>query len=189
MLYEKVQLEPDEAILKTVRKHWFIIITELLGIFILFLFPFFILFIIAIIFPHLLTTQTINLADYTAFITFAITAWSILCIMSGFMIWTHYYLDLWIITDRRIILIDQIAFFRRNVSIFRLERMQDIEYTINGIIPTFLNFGTLKAQTAGHFESNFSSTGLPDPRELQAIIQKAMDNRLERLHDFPEVPH
>lgn len=184
MLFEKIQLEPDEVILKIVRKHWFVIIAEFVGVFFLFLLPFFALFLLAI-FPDILNLLHINLGHYTALIAFAISAWAILTLMTGFMIWTHYYLDLWIITDRRIILIDQIQFFNRNVSIFRLERLQDIEFSINGVIPTFLNFGTLKAQTAGHFESNFSSNGLPDPRELQAIIQRAMDARILVVHHDP----
>lgn len=186
MLFEKIQLEPGEEILAMVRKHWFVITVELLGAFFMLLLPFFILFIIAL-FPGALENFNLSLANYTAIITFAVAAWSVLSIMTGFMTWTNYYLDLWIVTDRRIILIDQIHFFNRNVSILRLERMQDIEFSIKGIIPTFLNFGTLKAQTAGHFESNFRSTGLPDPRGLQAIIQKAMDARLAVLHINPDL--
>ena len=112
--------------------------------------------------------------------------WVLLLLLTSFAIWTHYYLDLWVVTDRRIILVDQVKFFNRNVSVFRLERMQDIEYKISGIIPTLLNFGTLKAQTAGANESNFNSTGLPDPRGLQAKIQQAMDARMRALHIDPD---
>tara|TARA_B100000508_G_scaffold135160_1_gene126597 strand:- start:3910 stop:4476 length:567 start_codon:yes stop_codon:yes gene_type:complete len=185
MLFEKIQLEPGEEVLKVVRKHWFIIAVELFGTFLMLLLPFFILFIVAL-FPNSLMMFDITLGDYTKLITYAVAGWSILTIMTGFATWTHYYLDLWIITDRRIILVDQIHFFNRNVSIFRLERMQDIEFKISGIIPTLLNFGTLKAQTAGAQESNFTSNGLPDPRGLQATIQKAMDNRLRVLHIDPQ---
>ena len=116
-----------------------------------------------------------------AFFIFILASWSLLVLMLGFMAWTHYYLDLWIITDRRIITIDQVHFFNRKVSSFRLERLQDIKVSINGIIPTFLNFGTLRAQTASALESNFMSSGLPDPREIQATIQRATDARLEAL--------
>lgn len=186
MLFEKIQLEPSETVLKTVRKHWFVIVAELFGTFLLLLLPFFLLFLIAL-FPNTLLLFHIELHDFAALVTFAIAAWSILTLMVGFTTWTHYYLDLWIITDRRIILVDQIGFFNRNVSIFRLERMQDIEFKVSGIIPTLLNFGTLKAQTAGAHESNFISTGLPDPRGLQAIIQKAMDARLEVLNHNPNL--
>ncbi len=98
------------------------------------------------------------------------------------MVWTHYYLDLWIITDRRIIVIDQIHFFNRKVSSFRLERLQDIKVAVNGVLATFLNYGTIRAQTASAAESNFMTGGLPEPRELQSLIQKATDERLKSLH-------
>ena len=186
MLLEKIQLEPGEEVLKTVRKHWFIIVAELFGTFLMLVFPFFVLFLMAL-FPETLLKVNLDIANYTALIIFAVAGWSVLSLMAGFMTWTHYYLDLWIITDRRIILVDQIHFFNRNVSIFRLERLQDIEFYISGIIPTLLNFGTIKAQTASAFESNFKTNGLPDPRELQAIIQKAMDQRLAMLHNNPEL--
>jgi hypothetical protein len=185
MLFEKIQLDQDEKVLKMVRKHWFVIMAELFGTFIMLLFPFFIL-IGLLIFPDTLATFDISLAKYTAVIVFVISGWLVFTLMTGFTIWTHYYLDLWVITDRRIILIDQIRFFNRNVSIFRFERLQDIEFSVKGILPTFLNFGTLKAQTAGANESNFSSSGLPDPRGLQATIQKAMDERLRVLHINPD---
>jgi hypothetical protein len=187
MLFEKIQLEPDEKVLKMVRKHWFVILAELFGTFVMLLIPFFIL-IGFLIFPDTLAAFNISLSQYTAVIVFVMAGWLILTLIAGFTIWTHYYLDLWIITDRRIILIDQLRFFNRNVSIFRLERLQDIEFSIKGLVATFFNFGTLNAQTASHLESNFRSAGLPDPRGLQAIIQKATDDRLLRLHINPVAP-
>ena len=84
-------------------------------------------------------------------------------------------------------MIDQLHFFNRNVSVFRLERLQDIEFNVKGLIPTLLNFGTIQAQTAGSFESNFKTRGMPDPRGLQAIIQKAMDQRLALIHNNPNL--
>lgn len=188
MLLEKIELEPGEEILKTVRKHWFVIITELFGIFMMLLLPFFILFILAV-FSEKFLTFNLSLAHYTTLTVFSVATWSVITLMAGFTVWTHYYLDLWIITDRRIIVVDQVHYFNRNVSIFRLERLQDIEFYIKGVIPTVLNFGTLKAQTAGALESNFISHGLPDPRELQAIIQKAMDARLSELNLGPTRSH
>jgi hypothetical protein len=187
MLFEKIQLEPDEEVLKMVRKHWFVIMAELFGTFVMLLIPFFILTGL-LIFPDTLAAFDISLTKYTAVIAFVMAGWLVFTLLAGFTIWTHYYLDLWIITDRRIILIDQIRFFNRNVSIFRLERLQDIEFSIKGLIPTFFNFGTLNAQTASHFESTFRSAGLPDPRELQAVIQKATDARLQTLHVNPAPP-
>lgn len=181
MLFDKIKLENDEMILETVRKHWFVIGIELLGAAILVFLPVLILIIAAFI-PAELLPLGLTLFDYIPEFLFFSCVWVLFSLLTTFMIWTHYYLDLWVVTDRRIILVDQIHFFNRNVSIFRLERMQDIEYKITGIIPTLLNYGTIKAQTAGAHESNFTSTGLPDPRGLQATIQTAMDKRLAKLH-------
>ena len=186
MLFEKIALEPDEKVLKVVRKHWFVIVSELIGTVFTAILP--LVFIAVIVssdtvkavLPILGSTESYPL------LTFGVGIWMLLSIMTGFMIWTHYYLDLWVITDRRIIAVDQIHFFNRNVAIFRLERLQDIEFNIKGLLPTFLNFGTLSAQTAGHHDQNFSSPGMPNPRELQSIIQRAMDERLRVLHILPD---
>ena len=179
MLYEKIQLEEGEEILSTVRKHWFIITVELVGVVFISLLPIFLLVGAA----TLPITPEISsfISEYTGLTTMIICSWLLINLMLGFTIWTGYYLDLWIITDRRIIVIDQIRFFNRKVSSFRLERLQDIKVTIKGLIPTLLNFGTVRAQTAGANESNFASGGMPDPREIQSTIQRSMDARLKVL--------
>lgn len=181
MLYDKIQLEPNEKVLTTVRKHWFIITLEMLSIVFFALVPLLLLIVIAVL-PFELATANM-FALYSAEIVFFIAAWLLLSTMAGAAVWTHYFLDLWVITDRRIIVIEQIHFFNRKVSNFRLERLQDIKVSIKGIIPTLLNFGTVRAQTASAAESNFTSTGLPAPRELQSLIQTAMDARLATLGD------
>ena len=179
MLFEKIELEEHETVLKMVRKHWFVITAELFASFLFILVPFFSLFVLTL-FPEIVPS-TFRLETHLPIILYGLSLWILFALLTAFTIWTHYYLDLWIITDRRIIVIDQIRFFSRKVSIFRLERLQDIKVSINGIIPTFLNFGTMRAQTASAAESNFMTTGLPDPRGLQSIIQKAMDERLTSL--------
>lgn len=181
MLYEKIVFEQSEKVLKVIRKHWFIIVAELFAVFVMLLAPFFILFLFTVI-PIEGIPANLHLDTYLPFIIFAISLWSLFALMTGFMIWTHYYLDLWIITDRRIIVVDQIHFFSRKVSSFRLERLQDIKFSINGLIATFLKFGTIRAQTASAIEGSFKTSGLPDPRELQSIIQKATDARLRTLN-------
>lgn len=186
MLFEKLDLEADEEVLRIVRKHWFIIVSELIGVVVFALTPI-ILLIIGIELPKIVGGIDIHAEAYTAHITFAIATWLLLSTLSAFVVWTHYYLDLWVITDRRIIAVEQIHFFNRSVAIFRLERLQDIEFSINGLVQTFFNFGTLSAQTAGHHEANFKSTGMPSPDELQAVIQKAMDARLGELNNRPNL--
>lgn len=185
MLFEKVSLEKDEEVLMMVRKHWFVIVTELLAVIVAAILPFIGLALYAAL-GDSLATVGVDGAIAPSLITYLLAVWLLLCAFSAFTIWTHYYLDLWVITDRRIISVDQIHFFNRNVAIFRLERLQDIEFKVNGILATFMNFGTISAQTAGHHDHNFKATGMPNPRELQACIQGAMDKRLYALHVRPD---
>lgn len=182
MLYENIQLDDDEQVLRVVRRHWFILASELFGIIMLALIPVGILLAFQFIPANMDTLDGIRPGAYPALVSYLITGWSTICVMLGFAAWTHYYLDLWVITDRRIIVIDQRGFFSRNVSSFRLERLQDIEFYVQGILATFLKFGTIKMQTASAFESNFQTRGLPDPRGLQSLIQEAMDRRLAVLN-------
>ncbi len=178
MLFDKIQLEPDEKVLKIVRPHWFIITIELLGVFFFALIPLFLLLVASAI-PGTLAALPTDSSLWLPTVTFGLAAWFLVTTMGGFLVWTDYYLDLWIITDRRIIVVDQVSFFNRTVSIFRLERMQDIEVSIKGLIATFLNFGTISAQTASSSMQNFISHGMPDPRGLQSLIQRAMDERMQ----------
>lgn len=186
MLFEKLDLEENEEILKMVRKHWFYIVSQLLVIVFVAFVPIVLLSIVLNL-PPALGVSGINLDQYPAMIAFFIAAWLFFSVISGFVAWTHYYLDLWVITDRRIIAVQQLNFFNRNVAIFRLERMQDIEFRIKGIIPTFFNYGILSAQTAGQMEANFNSDYMPNPDALQATIQQAMDARLTELNNKPNL--
>jgi hypothetical protein len=184
MLFEKISLEKNEEVLMMVRKHWFVIVMELLAVAFVAALPFFLLGLFAVYGEAVTAIAAITVSS--SLITFGLAAWLLVCTLSAFTIWTHYYLDLWIITDRRIISVDQVHFFNRTVAVFRLERLQDIELRVNGILATFLNFGTIAAQTAGAHEQNFKATGMPDPRGLQACIQGAMDARLTTLHIRPD---
>jgi len=182
MLFEKIQLEESEEVLKIVRKHWFVIVVELFGVFLMLIAPL-LLFLVYFIIPAESLPIVFHPENHIPLIAYGIITWLLFTLMTGFTLWTHYHLDLWIITDRRIIVIDQIHFFNRKVSSFRLERLQDIKISVNGIIATFLNFGTIRAQTAGMGENSFRTSGLPDPRGLQSLIQKSMDKRLKKLNN------
>jgi hypothetical protein len=93
-------------------------------------------------------------------------------------IWTDHYLDIWVITDRRIIAINQVTLFRRQIGSFRLEKLQDMNIEINGFIATMLHFGSIEAQTASGSEEEFQSRYMPNPRELKAVILEAADKRI-----------
>ena len=177
MLYEKIKLEDDERVIATVRKHWWVIFLHLLSIAVMAWSPLLIYLFITQINLSLGTIDISTiLVDYGVHLFFFYTVWIFINWVILFNAWTDYYLDLWVVTTKRLISIDQRGLFSRLVASFRLDRLQDVNIEISGVIPTFLNFGTIEAQTAGG-EANheFRSHNMPDPRGLKAIIVKAAD--------------
>lgn len=70
-----------------------------------------------------------------------------------FVILADFFLDVWVLTDQRVIAIEQKGLFARTVSEFDLSRIQDVTVEIHGIIPTLLNYGNLVVRTASEHES------------------------------------
>jgi hypothetical protein len=184
MLFEKLQLEADEQVLTVIRKHWWILVRQLIVAILLAVFPFFIplLFTILQSFAPETGTSTIPLllATYTAELTYLYLFWLLFLWMFLGNFWTDYYLDLWAITNKRVVLVDQRGFFRRFISSFRLERLQDMNIEINGIIPTLLDFGTIEAQTAGGSNEKFIGYDMPHPRDIKALIVETADTLIQQ---------
>jgi hypothetical protein len=177
MIFEKIQLEGDEVILKIVRRHWFYVFKQCAAIAASILFPLFTFLIVLSIAPEVIETLISTHAVET---TYLYTLWLLLNWMMLASVWTEYYLDTWTITNKRIIKIDQISLFNRSVGSFRLERLQDINVEIRGIIATLLDFGTVHAQTASGNDEDFKAEYIPKPQEVKSIILKATDERITR---------
>lgn len=89
-----------------------------------------------------------------------------------FVVLTDFYLDIWIVTDKRVIAIEQKGFFSRTVSEFELAKIQDITVTVHGIIPTLLRYGDLTVRTASEHE-NFVFKQVPRPNAVKDELLKA----------------
>ena len=180
MLFERIKLEDDEQLIKIVRKHWFIMFVYTMTAAGLALFPMIAYWLVSFVINSSNTTlaETIGPAlGLSSTVWFFYLAWLLLVWMHYTNHITDYFLDLWAITDRRIVAIDQRGYFRRFLSSFRLERLQDMNIEVHGIVPTLLNYGTIEAQTAGGSNEEFKTSNMPDPRGLKALIIKLADER------------
>jgi len=114
---------------------------------------------------------------------FIITLIIIFIFYIAFLTWTHYYLDTYIITNQRILTIDQIDFFHRKVSEADIGNIQDIEVIVNGFFATLFNFGDVRIQTAGADQKTLFFNDVPYPYKAKDIILKfAEENRNADLH-------
>jgi hypothetical protein len=167
----------DEQILLVLHRHWFDIISQFFLVFgmIALLVGSFIA--LPIIFQELQNRQSKNVFLFLENLFFMLT-WTV-----SFLIWVDYYLDVWIVTDRRIINIEQKGLFSRATSELELEKVQDITTNVRGVIPTFLNYGDLQVQTAAEQEK-FLFRNIPDPYSVKDLImslQKKQEHKEENI--------
>ena len=187
-LTQRIHLEEGEEIIKVMRKHWFILLTKTIGPVILLFLPLVVYVAVGLasdVFVDILASVE-PVEHVLALSIFATSFWTLLMWVGIWNGWTDYYLDMWTITNRRVIAIDQRGLFKRHIASFRYERLQDVDIEINGIIATFLDFGTLEAATAGHDDdaNEFRFVGAPKPRETKAVILRAADARV-RGSNYP----
>ena len=102
------------------------------------------------------------------FILFSIIYYGFIWIIA-FIVWVDYYLDIWIITNQRLLDIEQIGFFNRVVSELDLKRIQDITSRVHGLFPTMFGFGNIHIQTAAE-EHKFELKSIPHPVTVRRKI-------------------
>lgn len=83
--------------------------------------------------------------------------------------WIDYYLDIWIVTDKRILNVEQHGLFSRTVSELHISKIQDVTSIVNGKVQTFLDFGDVDVQTAGE-QKRFMFEKVPHPRQVAKMI-------------------
>jgi hypothetical protein len=171
-----INLENDEKLVLTVRKHWFVLVRDLFAVFLVFAIPFLLIILLEVLVGANPISDLLSSLS-RAIISFAIFAWILMFWMKGFGVFTDYYLDQWTITDRRIISVDQKGFFNRETGSLRMEKIQDIEIDVSGIIETLLDFGTLRVETAGA-DPAFTIKGIPRPRLVKEKILEHYDPRV-----------
>jgi hypothetical protein len=92
-----------------------------------------------------------------------------------------FYYDVVIVTDRRVVDIDQEMLFYRRISELSLENVEDVNSVVKGILPTLFGYGTVDIQTAATVE-NFVMGNIRNPREITSII---VDLSEQAKNDIP----
>ncbi len=154
--------EVGERVVLFIRRHPFIISIRIIGL------------VIAYLVPILLSAIFLDFIIQHNFLTIYFFLISILTLLLWIVIFyslTMYTLDVWIITDRRIIDSNQHGFFNRTVAELHISRIQDIYVHTEGTFQTLINFGDLFVQTAGT-EERFMFLQIPKPVEVKDVIME-----------------
>ncbi|MFC1632780.1 PH domain-containing protein [Patescibacteria group bacterium] len=154
---------PDERIIVFMRRHWTVFLGHVTFTVILAVLFTALIFALGYFFPELAREETGRIIQLL----------SVMFLMFLFLFlfigWIDYYLDVFIVTTSRVVQIKQNALFNRSVSELSLTEIQDVSTKIVGVIPTFMQFGTLLIQTAAAVEL-FQFLKLSHPEKISDII-------------------
>ena len=98
----------------------------------------------------------------------------------AFLEFTDYYLDTWIVTNERIINIEQEGLFIRTASELDLAAVQDTTAEIRGILQTVFTYGQVFVQTAGE-KGRFHFKNIDNPEHVKEIVTKLVEEDKKRL--------
>lgn len=167
---KEFELEPGEHIVLQVRRHWFLFLSELL--------PFAIIATIPFALPKIFMSLPISAVSYVELFDFtspviraALGVWLLITWTSAWGSFTRYFLNVWVLTNQRIVNIKQRRFFSREVSSLFLSRIQDVTTDVSGILRSLLGIGDIKAQTAAE-DIEFVMRGIPHPEQMRDLILK-----------------
>lgn len=96
-----------------------------------------------------------------------------------YIAWLDYYMDIFILTNKRIIRMEQMVLFGQKVSETSFQHIQDVSSKVQGFLHTLLGVGTVFVETAGERE-NFSFTNMKDPGLIAAWILETQHGLFSR---------
>ena len=168
MSYEALHLDPDEHVILEVRKHWIVFFGNAIALLFSAFIPFVILTALKVFLPQIFKIPLSG--NVYALFLFFYCLWLLVLWISFFIYWTKYYLDVWYVTEKRIIAIDQRSTFNREISNLRFDKIQDVTIDVDGFIPTILKFGNVRVQTASEDERDFYMSMVKNPDEVRRVI-------------------
>lgn len=169
MIYAFDSQLDGENVLLLLRKHPITQITKVLTAMVLLLVPF---FFSQIGFFSLLAKN---------FQTATLLLWYLIIVgysLESFLTWFY---NVYIITDERIIDIDFLSLIYRNVSVAKLDKIEDITTITSGAIQSIFGYGTVQIQTAAE-RTEFEFEDVPHPTKVtQFLNEMLVEEEKEKL--------
>lgn len=173
-----INLDKDEHVIFQIRRHWFVFATQVTSLMILAIVPLFVLMVVDA------SNLQIELnGSFAALATFAYSWWLMILWIIGYVFWTGYFLDVWIMTNKKLLDVEQHGLFSREVSILHLDKIQDITSEVNGLLATVVNYGDIHVQTAGQ-QREFIIRSVPNPDEVRKKLNESLNRYKELNNDF-----
>lgn len=174
-LEELINLGPNERIVMKLRRHILVFFGQFVLILVLGLVPLGAGYIINAVHPEWFVGPIGQPGLTLLASAYYLNVW-----LFALAIFTDYYLDAWIVTNERVVDIQQTGLFSRTVAELELQRIQDATSDVKGILPSIFGYGNIYIQTAGEKE-RFMFEQVPSPHEIRhALMGLVEKNRQEK---------
>ncbi len=169
--------QKGEKIILLLRRHPFIIFVKIVGWSVIAVLPLIFYFILGDVVAGFFGSEIFQpiLILFTSI--YYLYIW-----LFAFSSFVDYFLDSWIVTNERIINIEQKGLFNRVISEQQLYRVQDVTSELKGFFSTFLNFGNIYIQTAAEAE-RFIFKQVPHPYEVVKKITLLVEEN-KKFHNL-----
>lgn len=154
------------------RRHPITFVPKFLLFLVLLTVPIIIYFLFTAIFTDLMTSEII----YALAVLLA-SVYYLSIILFFYTQFVVFYLDIWIVTNDRIIDVYQHGLFSRTISEFDLYRIQDVTTETRGLFASLFNYGNVIIKTAS-VNTQIIFYNIPNPNEVrEALVQLAEGDR------------
>lgn len=161
----------NEFIKYLIHKHWIIYVRLFSFVLVTFLLPAAIYF--GILFGANLNSNTERILTVCFLMYLEIVA------LITFIRWLEDELDLIIVTNERVISIDQVTFLHRTISETELVQIQDVKHVSKGVWSNVFGFGSLEIQTAAD-KIVFIINDIANPYQMARNIMDVRDALKEK---------
>ncbi|MFA6512469.1 MAG: PH domain-containing protein [Patescibacteria group bacterium] len=96
--------------------------------------------------------------------------------------WIVWSLNAFILTNERLVDVDQKGFFHRTVSEATLSKIQDVSFSVGGPWQTMFQYGNVIVQTAGA-KNNLELEGVHHPEQVQELVTKLQQTVQQEMHN------
>lgn len=97
-----------------------------------------------------------------------------------FVNWVNDELDILILTNKRIIALEQIRFLDRKLSQASIDQVQEVNASTSGFLGNVLHYGNLSIQTAGD-ASDFHLSQISESLSTSRIVHRFIDEHRHEL--------
>ena len=175
-LHHLPQQAPDETVELMLRRHVFVVLVELALLLLLAAVPLAAQQVILRVQPDFFDDEV-----PTMLFTLLLFTWELFVWLFLYRAFLDYYLDVWIVTNKRIISIEQEGLFNRHFSEQKLFRVQDVTSLQKGFFATFLDYGDVSIQTAAEVE-RFLFEQVPHPTRVALRITELVEENKKKHH-------